>query len=50
MPRKEDDFDKALSEFAPEQEAGVGNVAIFFLVSVIVLYYLDSAKLYKYVR
>ena len=34
MPRKEDDFDKALSEFAPEQEAGVGNVAIFFLVSV----------------
>ena len=34
MPRREDDFDKALSEFAPEQEAGVGNVAIFFLVSV----------------
>ena len=25
MPRREDDFDKALSEFAPEQEAGVGN-------------------------
>ena len=34
MPRREDDFDKALSEFAPEQEAGVGNVVIFFLVSV----------------
>ena len=34
MPRREDDFDKALSDFAPEQEAGVGNVVIFFLVSV----------------